>query len=531
MKNGFQNIDCDFLLIGSGLAGLYAANYAAQFGKVVVITKSDLKISSSYLAQGGIAASIDPDDSTEYHYDDTLKAGKEICDNEAVTVLVNEGKKLIEEIVSLGFPFDKENGEIALGMEAGHCRRRILHAGGDATGSKIVNFYVNLVKNKNQIKIYENTIAYELLSNKKVCSGALAYNWKDNESIVFNSKSTILAAGGASGIFSRTTNPHTSTGDGIGLAYEAGAVLSDMEFVQFHPTAFYSPGGKTFLISEAVRGEGAHLVNHDEDRFLIKQFENAELVTRDILSRSICNELKRTGKKNVFLKLTHLDADKIKRRFSNICAESLKFNVDITKDLVPVTPAAHYMIGGVKTDINGCTNIKNLFACGEVASTGVHGANRLASNSLLECIVFGKRAVDSAVKLYSESRFEYENFETKKYKINDELEEEYCEIKNELAELMTQYVGIERNEESILYALAAIDKISNRFSIDNYEYYSSRLKSIIEVCRLICKSALKRKESRGVHYRSDYPDNNDKMLGHLLHRINKETEFQSLGNS
>lgn len=525
MQGRFHKINCDFLIIGSGLAGLYAANYAAQFGSVVIVTKSKIKLSSSYLAQGGIASAINLEDSPELHLNDTIKAGKGLCDYEAVKVLVNEGKNLVEKMINEGAPFDLENNQPALGMEGGHSKRRILHAGGDATGSVLINYFLDVVKENNAVKIFEDTIVYELLSDGSRCYGALAYNWHDNECFLFNASATILATGGASGIYSRTTNPITSTGDGTGLAFEAGAALADMEFIQFHPTSFYSPTGQTFLISEAIRGEGAYLVNYENERFVLKEHKEAELVTRDILSRSIFNELKQSGKENVFLKLDHLEPEKIRKRFSNIHKEALKYNIDITKDPVPVAPAAHYMIGGVKTDFCARTNIPGLLACGEVASTGIHGANRLASNSLLECIVFAKRAVDWAKTLKHKNNSHSINYKRKSYRVDDNMEQRYCDIKNELAGIMMKFVGIERNKDSLNYAINEIRIISNKFAADKYEYYASRLHSIINVCHLITKSALLRKESRGVHFRSDFPDKENSMFGNFIHRKNFETIF------
>jgi L-aspartate oxidase len=529
VQNQFHKINCDLLIIGSGLAGLYAANYAAQFGNVVIVTKSKIRLSSSYLAQGGIASAVDSKDSPQIHLDDTIKAGKGLSNYAAVKVLVEEGKNLVTEMINNGAPFDMENDIPDLGMEGGHSKRRILHAGGDATGSVLVNYFVDIVKENSKIKILEDTIAYEILSDGTGCSGVLAYNWMDDRGYLITAKATILAAGGASGIYSRTTNPHTSTGDGIALAFEAGAVLAGMEFIQFHPTSFYSSNGRTFLISEAIRGEGAHLVNHKNERFIFKEHKEAELVTRDILSRSIFNELKQSGKQNVFLKLDHLDPHKIKQRFSHIYQEALKFNVDITKDLVPVAPAAHYMIGGVKTDIFARTNIYGLLACGEAASTGIHGANRLASNSLLECIVFAKRAVDLAktLKHYDPVSVDYNS---KVYRVDIAMEQEYCDIKNDLARVMMNYVGIERNEDSLTTAINEIRIISNKFETDKYEYYSSRLLSIINVCNLIAKSALMRKETRGVHFRTDFPNDENDMLGNFIHRKNYNTIFVNKEN-
>jgi len=525
MRNGFKVIKSDYLIIGSGLAGLYAANYAAQFGNVSIITKSKLKLSSSYLAQGGIAAAIHPQDSPEQHFIDTINAGKNYCNSDAVKILVNEGKVLVEEMIQNGAPFDLDGDKPALGMEGGHSQRRILHAGGDVTGSVLVNYFVDLVESKKNIQIFEDTIVYKLVSDGKTCSGVLAYDWPNEECYKFTSGVTILSTGGASGIYSRTTNPHTSTGDGIGLAYNAGADLENMEFIQFHPTSFYTSTGETFLISEAVRGEGAYITNHHDERFVLKEYQGGELITRDLLSRSIFNELKRSGKNNVFLRMDHLDHDKIRNRFSNIYKAALKQQIDITSDPVPVAPAAHYMIGGVVTDLYARTTLSGLFACGEVASTGVHGANRLASNSLLECIVFAKRAVDCAKSLISDFLTSDFPDEKNKYYIDHNNESFYCDIKNELARIMMANVGIERNAESLNSAIMEIKRISNKFEINQYEYYTSRLSSIILVCRLMTESAIMRKESRGVHYRTDFPETKENMPGNIILEKNSDPVF------
>ena len=525
MQNGFKVIKSDYLVIGSGLAGLYAANHAAQFGTVSIITKSKLKLSSSYLAQGGIAAAIHPQDSTEQHFYDTIKAGKNFCNSDAVKILVNEGKTLVEEMIKNGAPFDLDDGKPVLGMEGGHSQRRILHAGGDITGSVLVNYFVDIVQSKSNIQIFEDTVVYKLMSNGKACFGALAYHWPTEDCFQFSSGVTILATGGASGIYSRTTNPHTSTGDGIGLAYEAGACLADMEFIQFHPTSFYSNRGETFLISEAVRGEGAYITNHQNERFVLKEHPAGELITRDLLSRSIFNELNRSGKKNVFLRMDHLDHNKVRNRFSNIYKMAIQQQIDITKDPVPVAPAAHYMIGGVVTDLDARTTLSGLFACGEVASTGVHGANRLASNSLLECIVFAKRAVDYAMSHHSDFLINDLPDEKDKYYIDDKNELFYCDIKNELAGIMMASVGIERNAESLNNAIMEIKRICNKFDVNEYEYYTSRLSSIILVCKLITESALMRKESRGVHYRTDFTDGDENFFGNIVHQKNLNPEL------
>ncbi len=514
----------DFVIIGGGLAGLYSANYASKFGSVALITKSTLDISNSYWAQGGIAAAIGIDDDTSYHSIDTIKAGRGLCNPNAVNVLTNEGKDRILELIEMKAPFDMEGDFPALGLEGGHSRRRILHAAGDSTGKEIVKYFVEIVKANKQITIFENTFVYDLFLDHQKCCGLYAFNIINNISSLFLAPNTIIAAGGASGIFSRTTNPSTSTGDGIALAYNSGALISDMEFVQFHPTSFYSESGDTFLISEAVRGEGASLLNDEGYRFMKILDPLEELAPRDIVASSIFNEIESHGAKCVYLSLSHLDSDKIKNRFSYIYHHALEYGVDITKNLVPVAPAAHYMIGGIKTGLNGETNIQGLYACGEAASTGVHGANRLASNSLLECLVFGKRVVDAS----SKNKISYPSIVSEKeFYIDSNKESEYSDIKKRIAILMTTKVGILRSEETLQKALFEIEDIESNYIFLKDEFYSKQLDNLILVSKLMIKAALIRKESRGAHKRKDYPDE-DHSLYTIIQQKNEKTIIKPL---
>ena len=523
-----QIVESDFLIIGSGLAGLTSAIYASEFGTVTLVSKSKLSISSTYWAQGGIAAAIDKSDSAEIHFKDTLVAGGELCNNDAVKILVNEGIDRVNDLINWGMEFDELDGKLQLGLEGGHTNRRILHAGGDATGSKVVQFLASIVQKKSNIKIYQNTQVLELLNNDEQCIGANAFSWDSNKQFIFISPVTILATGGGSGIFSRTTNPYTSTGDGITLAYNAGAEICDMEFLQFHPTAFYSENDQTFLISEAVRGEGAYLLNGDGKRFMLDIHPNAELAPRDIVSKAIFYELQNSKIKSVFLDLTHLNAEKIKERFSSIYEKALEYNIDITKNLIPVSPAAHYMIGGVKTDINGRTNIKGLLACGEVTCTGVHGANRLASNSLLECLVFGKRCIDISGSIKNSKILNIQTVldQTIDYKINNFIVDKFMSIKNKIATLLNNNAGIIRNEELLTSGLKNLEMFKQFGSNKEFEYYSFRIKSIIEIGELIIKSALNRKESRGTHQRSDFAETNNLFLGRYIFQNGHRIKFE-----
>lgn len=518
-----NKLEYDFLIIGSGLAGLYSAHYASKFGRVALLTKSTLEISNSSWAQGGIAAAVGPDDNPALHFDDTIKAGRGLCDTDSVKILVVEGRERILELIEQGVPFDKENGELALGLEGGHSRRRVLHAAGDATGREIVNYFTKIVKGNNSISIFENTFVYNLAVNENGCNGACAYNYLKDENVLFTSSVTVLASGGASGLYNRTTNPHTSTGDGLALAWNAGAEIADMEFIQFHPTSFYSDSGKTFLVSEAVRGEGAYLINETGERFMLKVDPQAELAPRDVVASAIFNEMQASASNNVYLKLDHLNADRIIKRFSNINNEALKFGIDITKDKIPVAPAAHYTVGGVRSGLNGETNIPGLFVCGEAASTGVHGANRLASNSLLECVVFGRRAVDCSLKMTNKNNTT--DLPGKDFYVNEKNEPIFREIKNRLAEVMTTKVGILRNEESIKNALNVIGGYSSGFKYEEAEYYNLKLKNLVIVCKLIAGSALLRKESRGAHKRTDFTKEDESMCFHIVQQKNSPPEF------
>jgi L-aspartate oxidase len=522
--DNINQLHFDFLLIGSGLAGLYAALYASRFGKVALLTKSTLEESNSYWAQGGIAAAMDPEDSPIYHIEDTIRAGRGLCNREAVEILVREGIDRVLDLIALGMKFDLGEKGLELGLEGGHSKRRVLHAGGNSTGKEMVRFLISSVQADPNITIFENTEVSELISQEGRCFGALAFNLSVQKLFIFVARSTILATGGASGIYIRTTNPQTATGDGIALGFRAGAEVTDMEFIQFHPTAFYMENGESFLISEAVRGEGGHLLNHSFKRFMQDYNELGELAPRDVVSRAIFNEMKRSGANYVYLSLKHLNPDFIRKRFSNIYNASLQHGVDITTDLIPVAPAAHYLIGGIKTGIWGETNIRGLFACGEVACTGVHGANRLASNSLLECIVFAKRAVDLAI--------EDDGLKNKLNKVigdpspilNPASEKDsFLKVKGVISNLMSEHVGIVRRGYGLKKALEVFEKAVNSGD-ELVGYYRLKLQNMIDVCLLIARSALLRTESRGTHIREDFPDEDPFWQAHIVLKTGSDPE-------
>ncbi len=507
----------DYIIIGSGLAGLYTGAYASKFGKVALLTKSTIEISNTYWAQGGIAAVVTEEDNVDLHVADTLEAGRGLCDKDAVEVLVEDGHVRILDLIEMGMAFDTENGKLALGLEGGHSKRRILHAGGDATGKKVVEFLKHYIKENKNIEIFENTFVYDLLKQNEKCVGVKAFNGVDKINYTILAKGTVIATGGASGIFSKTTNPRTSTGDGIFLAYNAGADLADMEFIQFHPTVYHSTNKKSFLISEAVRGEGAYLVTEELNRFMLEIDKLAELAPRDVVAKAIFNKIKE-GKK-VYLTLKHLNFEKIKNRFSTIYAELKNYGLDLTSDLIPVEPAAHYFVGGIKTDINGATNVKGLYAIGESASTGVHGANRLASNSLLECLVFGKRGIDKINSEINDINFN-SSTENEDIFADDNSFLEYEELKEKIALLMTNNCGILRTKNELDEALNKIKEYKKSISYTKNEFNSFRKEMIIKVAELIISSANERKESRGGHNRKDYPLESKDFTIHILQ--NKE---------
>lgn len=520
-----QVLEFDTIILGSGLAGLSAAYHSSKFGTVAIVTKSQLDTSNSYYAQGGIAAAISDDDSPELHAEDTFVAGRGLCDNDAVELLVNEGRERVLELIEMGMPFDKQNNELVMGLEGGHKKRRILHAGGDATGKELTCFLLRLVKNQASIKSFEFVTAVKILQENEIVYGIQALNFKTGESIIFKAKSVILSTGGLSRLFARSTNPHTATGDGVALAYEAGAKVADIEFVQFHPSALYVPGKDAYLISEAVRGEGAWLLNQKGERFMKDIHPLAELAPRDVVAYSIFRQIQKSDSGHIYLSLKHLEKEAIKKRFFNINQHLKEFGFDLTSDLLPISPAAHYMVGGIRTDLDAQTNISGLFVCGEAASTGVMGANRLASNSLLECLVFGKRASEKAAEL---KPLELNYSQADIIRLDANNEKIYLTHQNEIALLMSEYLGVVRNKEGILKALNRFIEIERNYNDFDNEYNLLKIRSMATVCRLIAKGALEREESRGGHIREDFQKENPDFKVHFIQQLGKEMQFEQV---
>lgn len=518
-------VETDYLIIGSGLAGLFAAYHASKYGSVTVITKADYRISSSWYAQGGIAAALSSHDSTQLHYIDTITAGRGLCDEKAVRILVEEGKDAVKELINIGMEFDREGSELLFGLEGGHSQRRVLHAGGSATGQQVVEFLVDVIKDIPNVTFEFNTQALKLIRKENRILGVHALNLNDLSGLTVYAANVIMTSGGYGRVYSRSTNPDSAIGEGIWLAKNAGVEIRDMEFIQFHPTAFYSESGKTFLISEAVRGEGAYLLNSEGKRFMFGYHELGELAPRDVVSKAIYNELKISSSDFVYLDLRHLDARRIKERFANIYAMIEKCGLNMTTDLIPVAPAAHYSIGGIKTDYFGGTNIENLYACGECASTGVHGANRLASNSLLECLVFSKRAVQKtlessvAVNRYPDTFFD-------ELLIDKEKREDFAGLQIKLAHLLNDKAGIIRSGEKLSEAGNIISSLKTGIS-NKVEYYNILSSGLLDLAEMIIKAAAERTESRGGHQREDFPLPDKNLLGHFVFD-NDNIKFEEL---
>jgi L-aspartate oxidase len=501
----------DVLVLGGGIAGLTAAIGAARRWRVGLLTKSTFDDTTTFLAQGGIAAALGPSDSPELHFEDTVRAGAGLCNEEAVHILVNEGPDRVRELMEICPRFDKVEGQIVLGREGAHSLPRIVHAGGDATGSEVSSALAEAARLGSRVQLYEDEFVIDLLTVGGRCVGALTLNLADGGLTLNVAMVTILATGGAGQVYGRTTNPAVATGDGIAMAYRAGAAIRDLEFVQFHPTGLAVPGQETVqLITEALRGEGAYLRNAAGERFMTAYDSRAELASRDVVVRAMVAEMRIEGSEHVYLDATHLDAAWLQERFPVVTAGLADHGLDLATQLIPVAPVCHYFVGGVVTDGWGRTTVPGLYASGEVASTGVHGANRLASNSLLEGLVFSDRVVrdlDRYIGRLGEDvrRLSFDLPEA----APDGAGSDAASARRRLTEVMRHDVGVLRRADDLSAALVQLDGLTSDLRFGRMAEAEYEVLNMLTLGTQIAKCALMREESRGVHLRDDFPKVDD----------------------
>jgi len=521
-----MEIKSDYLVIGSGIAGLSFSLKAALKGSVTIVTKKETMDTSTNYAQGGIASVLGPNDSFDLHIKDTLESGAGLCNEQVVRMVVTNGPDMIKELISLGVNFSHNKIQadtLDLTKEGGHSRRRIVHTK-DLTGQEVERALIYNVEKNDNIQIYENHMVIDLITTskfikrglstnetKETCWGAYVLDIITGEVRIFLSRVIVLATGGAGKVYLYTSNPDIATGDGVAIGYRAGAKVANMEFVQFHPTCLYHPIEKNFLISESVRGEGGRLINKKGDHFMEHYHPLKDLALRDVVARSIDAELKKSGDECVYLDISHRSRDFIKSRFPNIYMKCLELNIDITKEPIPVVPAAHYMCGGITTDTQGRTNITNLYAIGEVACTGLHGANRLASNSLLEALVFSQSAFEDSAKIITDTDdYKFPSIPLWDTGSATDSDESVVVSHNwdEVRRMMWNYVGIVRTDKRLVRAMRRIKNIQQEIKDYYWDFIITRnlleLRNLAEVAELIITSASMRKESRGLHYNLDY---------------------------
>lgn len=508
----------DVLVIGAGIAGIRAALEIDPQLRVVIVSKDAMSISNSAWAQGGIAGVLDPTDAVENHAEDTIIAGAGLCHEDVVRSVVQAAPELIRELASFGAKFDQKDGSFALTTEGGHSHARVAHALGDATGKEIMRVLIDTVRGAGWTQIWEKTFTIDLLTHDGNCRGALVWNRQHGRTFVW-AKQTILATGGAGRLFRETTNPDIATADGHAVAFRAGAELRDMEMMQFHPTVLYIAGSSRHLISEAVRGEGARLVDSTGHAFMRDYDPRGELAPRDIVSRAIADQMDKTRHSCVYLDLTHIPPEKVAERFPHISEVCREFGLDLARDRIPVRPGAHYMIGGLTIDGEGRTTLPGLWAAGEVTSSGLHGANRLASNSLLEGLYFGIRCGRGASQAAIDipDRFEVPALISawpREVGAHDDLN--LTDLRNSLSAIMWRNVGIRRDAEGLKAAASQVDFWDRYVSLREFSNIAGwELQNMLLVARLMIESALAREESRGVHYRSDFPEPRDEWKQHI----------------
>ncbi len=509
-------LETDFIVIGSGVAGLRASIELAKSGaRVTVLTKDKASESNTEYAQGGVAVVLSDDDNAELHEEDTLVAGAGLCDVEAVETLVTDGTKYIKQLIEWGIEFDREGGKLAFTQEAAHSRRRILHAHGDSTGKEIVRALIARARQEKRIVLMPFANTESLIVEDGRCVGVRFLDPILRAPREIFAKAVILCTGGAGQLYQHTTNPPVATGDGMAMAYFAGAEMADMEFVQFHPTALSLENAPRFLLSEAMRGEGGILRNKFGERFMGNYDERLELAPRDIVSRSIVAEMRRTGTRNVFLDMTALSEEFLRERFPKIYETCKFYDLNIATDLLPVSPASHYCMGGIRTDLHGRSTVPGLYAAGEVSCTGVHGANRLASNSLLEGLVFGARAGEAMVEDNSKFKIQNSKLENPQSEILNLESGISTAVKKRVKRVMWERVGILRDKDSLKRALREFEQISQA-------NLSTSSRNFVTLAKLVATSALWREESRGGHFRNDFPERDEKFRVHSIQKLGAE---------
>ena len=499
----------DVLVIGGGVAGLRAANAINLHQSVLLVTKDKLQESNSHYAQGGIASVFSSDDRFENHIADTLAAGGNLCEQDIVDMVIRQAPQRVEELIRWGTQFDRDDGEYELGREGGHSQERILHARGDATGAEIIRAVIARTRDLPNVDVWENAFTVDLLTYEGRCRGAVVVGADGRPCMVW-ARETILCTGGVGQVFRESTNPSVATGDGTALAYRAGVELRDMEFIQFHPTVLYIAGSSRSLITEAVRGEGAHLVDVAGHRFMPEYDSRGELAPRDVVSQSIIQQMAKTRHASVYLDLSHLDAAEVLARFPGIADACYKFGLDITSDRIPVRPGAHYMIGGVTIDRQGRTSMPGLWAAGEVTSSGLHGANRLASNSLLEGLVYGAYAGEAASRAVGEESREMVALPIRNSPQVSAESFDVADVRVSLKSLMGRWVGVQRDADGLQEAADSVRSFAAYVMGKQFETVEGwELQNLLTNASCMINTALARNESRGVHFRTDYPQTDD----------------------